>query len=81
LELLLVSMQPLGCRNSARTSARRSDEDHAHAIDGRLGAIVRLAVLALKLVDSALQRLDVVLKLLDDLFGRHSACCLITELT
>jgi len=64
--MLLVSLQPLIWRDSARTSARRTDEDHAHAIDGRLGASVGLAVLVLELVDSALQRANVALELLDD---------------
>jgi len=79
--VLLVSLQPLKCRDNLRTSARRTDEDHAHAIDGRLGASIGLAVLVLELVDSALKRTNVVLELLDDLFGRHGACDLDARLT
>jgi hypothetical protein len=77
----LISELPLSCRNKVLTSAGRANEDHAHAIDGRLGASVRLAKLALELVNSALQRVDVALELLDDLFGRHDVCCFGTELT
>lgn len=65
---------PLGDCLSAqglRTGTRRTDEDHAHAIDGGLSARVGLAILVLELVDSALQRGDVALQLLDDLLGRH----------
>jgi hypothetical protein len=72
---------PLSSRGNVLTSARRANEDHAHAIDGRLGASVRLAVLALELVNSVLQRVDVALELLDDLFGRHGACYFDTGLT
>jgi hypothetical protein len=71
----------LSDRKDVRTSTGRTDEDHAHAIDGRLGASVRLAILALELVDSGLQRVDVAPELLDDLFGRHVAGCVYGALT
>jgi hypothetical protein len=71
----------LNIRKDVRTSTGRTDEDHAHAIDGRLGASVRLAVLALELMDSALQRVDVAPELLDDLFGRHVASCVCDALS
>lgn len=80
-EILLASSQPLKRRENPRTSARGSDEDHAHAIDGRLGASIGLAVLVLELVDAALKRTNVVLELLNDLFGRHGACDLGARLT
>ena len=79
--MLLVSLQPLKCRNSTRTSARGTDEDHAHAIDGGLVASIRLAVLVLEVVNAALKRTNVALELLDDLFGRHGACNLGARLT
>lgn len=79
--MLLVSLQPLKCRDYTRTSARGTDEDHAHAIDGGLVASIGLAVLVLELVDAALKRTNVVLELLDDLFGRHGACDLGAGLT
>lgn len=81
LEILLASFQPLKYRDNPRTSARGTNEDHAHAIDGRLGASIGLAVLVLELVDAALKRTNVVLELLDDLFGRHGACDLGARLT
>ena len=71
----------MSVRKDVRTSARRTDKDHAHAIDGRLSASVRLAVLALELMDSGLQRVDVAPELLDDLFGRHIASCVGGALT
>lgn len=69
------------CRGNVRTSARGTDEDHAHAIDRGLVASIRLAVLVLEVVDAALKRTNVALELLDDLFGRHGACDLGARLT
>ena len=45
--------------------------DHRGVVPRAVG----LAVLALELMDSGLQRVDVAPELLDDLFGRHVAGC------
>ena len=54
-----------------RTGTGGTDEDHSHAVRGGFGSIVRLAELALELVDTRLERGNVAPQLLDDLLGRH----------